>query len=86
MDHWWALAYPDEDYRRETKNMWMETSSRSHEKNKKTPAFERTVTDKDGNKKIIEFQYIPLGATGMTIFHDVSVRRKAEEALLKAPR
>jgi PAS domain S-box-containing protein len=86
IDHWWSLAYPDEDYRREVKEVWTEATLESNRTGKEIAAQEWRVTCKDGSVRDVEFKYTPMADQWVVVFHDVTERRRAERALHESER
>ncbi|MFH1136609.1 MAG: PAS domain S-box protein [Pseudomonadota bacterium] len=63
---------------------WRETMENSHDRNEKMGNIEKTVRDKKGTIKEIEFSYVPLENRGLTFFSDITSRKKAEQVLLRS--
>jgi len=80
---WFPVAYPDEKYRKEVSNKWFAAIEEYNKTGKFTPV-EARVKCKDNSYKDIEFGYEVIGETYLTTFVDLTQRKKAEKAHLKA--
>ena len=83
VDDWWRLAYPDEEYRRETFVIWWKLLRESFAAGRPSLPLERRVRCKDGGDKFIEFRASLLGDKRIVVYIDVSERHRAEESLRK---
>jgi PAS domain S-box-containing protein len=79
--HWWSLAYPDEDYRREVQAVWTDAIREADRTGREALPQEWRVTCKDGSVRDVEFKYTPMADQRVVVFHDVTERRRAERAL-----
>jgi PAS domain S-box-containing protein len=78
--HWFSLAYPDEQYRKELLEEWTGRIRYAMETNSTVgPLKEVMVTCKDGSKKYISWGYITLGEKSYSYGLDVTDRRNTEE-------
>jgi len=77
---WFLWAYPDEEYRRELLDRWMELIRQAMETQSTVgPLEEVEVTCKDGSKKSISWGYITLGEKNYSFGIDVTERKEAEK-------
>lgn len=81
---WWPLAYPDEKYRFESMRLWDEVITGAHKRKHEGKALERIVRCKNGESKIVEFRYMPLGKKGLTLLTDITRRKMAQDALQRS--
>lgn len=81
IERWWALAYPDEDYRREVQAVWTDAIREADRTGREMAPQEWRVTCKDGSVRDVEFKYTPMADQWVVVFHDVTERREAERAL-----
>jgi PAS domain S-box-containing protein len=83
---WYALAYPDKQYRERVQKEW-EASISSQINGKKTnQGLEYSVTCSDGSMKQIEFRLTRLGEHNFIFFIDHTERHKAEVAIRESER
>ncbi len=83
LEHWWALAYPDETERAGIASQWKDIAGRVIS-GEKLGSHERRVTCKDGTVKDVEIRLTPAGEKIIVAFDDVTERRKMEELLRRA--
>lgn len=83
LEHWWALAYPDEHERTRIAAAWQEISARVL-RGEKLDKGERIATCKDGTVKIVETRYTLVGDNIFVAFDDITEHRKMEGLLRKA--
>jgi PAS domain S-box-containing protein len=81
MDRWWALAYPDEAYRKEVTERWMGRVRAAWEKKSEIDGGEYVVTCKDGTKKTCYIFGVIAAGKVFVMFDDVSDRVNAANAL-----
>jgi PAS domain S-box-containing protein len=79
INDWFRLAYPDETYRRQVIDIWEAEIAAASKHDKEVSAREYHVTCKDGSMKIMEIGGVIAGGYLMSIFHDITDRRRAEE-------
>jgi len=77
---WWPRAYPDPAYREEVKGSWDQRLQKVLE-GEEFPPQESNVTCKDGTIRTISFRFSMLGEEGMTIFYDITERKRMEAEL-----
>ena len=81
MDRWWALAYSDEAYRKEVISTYTGLVERAIAENREVEGREYRVTCKDGTVKTMWIFGVPVGGKVFVMFHDMTERWLAEEAL-----
>lgn len=79
---WWALAYPEANYRAWVRESWDEALRLAAERGGTLQPLEYRVTGKDGTQRLIEISGIALGEDFLAIFTDVTERRQ-QQALLE---
>ena len=78
---WYELAYPDPTYRQWAVSRWQEGLEKTTLGSSTTEAIEVEVTCKDGSKRIMEIFGAPMGNQILAVFHDLTERKRGEEAL-----
>lgn len=81
MDRWWALAYPDEAYRKEVVERWMGRVHRAFAEKTEIDGGEYTVTCKDGTVKNVFIFGVIAADKVFVMFDDITLRLRAEQAL-----
>jgi PAS domain S-box-containing protein len=61
IDHWWPLAYPDEEYRRQISELWNREVREAIARKGETPPIETKVRCKDGSERDVEFKLVCAG-------------------------
>ncbi len=84
LDEWWPLAYPDEHYRRLVIDTWDAVVQKAIEKGRDIEPAEYDVTCKDGGVRKVEISGVTMGDSLLTIFVDITERKRTEEALREA--
>ncbi len=79
--HWWPLAYPDPEYRRQVMEEWTRRVRLTIETQAPLDPLEVVCTCKDGSEKVISWGYITLDGTNYAYGLDLTQRKRAEEAL-----
>jgi PAS domain S-box-containing protein len=79
--HWWQLAYPDATQRRSFETEWSAKVKAALVSNEPAEAMESEVICKDGSKKTIAWEFIPMGEDYYACGLDLTARKQAEEAL-----
>jgi two-component system NtrC family sensor kinase len=83
LEHWWALAYPDETERNRIAAEWKDLAQRVIS-GENPGNRERRVVCKDGTVKDVEIQLTPAEDKIIVAFFDVTERRKMEELLRRS--
>ncbi len=78
VDHWWPLAYPDEQYRESVVKLWFEKVEEAREGVPVSP-MEAMVRCKDGTTRYIQFHLSSIGERNYTFFNDLTERKIGEE-------
>jgi two-component system cell cycle sensor histidine kinase/response regulator CckA len=81
VDHWWPLAYPEEEYRKRIATEWGRHIKLAIKSNSEIQPIETRVRCKDGNTKYIELAQSSLGERNIVFFTDLTLHRQAEEAV-----
>jgi PAS domain S-box-containing protein len=81
VNEWWPLAYPDEEYRESVKQRWYAAIDIAVKNGTNIEPQEVVVTCKDGSKKHILVHFSSIGEMNFCIFHNITERKQAEEAL-----
>jgi len=84
MERWWAQAYPDEKYRKETLDQWMGLVNKAIKENKEIERKEYRVTCKDGSVKTMIIFGVIVNDKVLCMFEDITDRKNAEEELRKS--
>jgi len=79
IDHWWSLAYPDNDYRKQVIALWNRNFEKISNSQHEFGPSRRVITCKDGSQKHIEFKLISLGMTHIVSQIDLTELKLAEE-------
>ena len=79
VDHWWPLAYPDENYRIAVANEWQEKVKHAIDTKSEIEPMEVIVTCKDGTQKNISWGYITIGKENWAFGLDLTERKRADE-------
>jgi PAS domain S-box-containing protein len=80
VDHWWTLAYPDEEYRQTVKEVARQVMAEARAGGGTTPIRDWKVTKKDGQVLDVQFHSRSIGDRTLFILVDVTDRKRAEEA------
>lgn len=86
VEHWWSLAYPDENYREEIKVRWNEKMKKVMQEGSHTAPMEAAVRCKDGSLRHVEFRLSSIGQKHLITFVDLTERKQMEDALLERER
>jgi PAS domain S-box-containing protein len=84
LEHWWSLAYSDEENRKEIVNNWNNIVNEVSVRRHTIIIPERKVTCKDGSVKDVELKITPANGKLLVVFDDITERKRIEEELLKA--
>ncbi len=79
--HWWPLAYPDEEYRRQISELWNKEVRDAIARNGETPSIETRVRCKDGSERDVEFKLVCAGEKNLVFGTDITEIRRSERAL-----
>ncbi len=77
-DHWWPLAYPDEEYRETIKGEWQRRVEKAVIEKTDIEPLEASVRCKDGSYRHIEFHLAAFEDSNLIKFVDLTDRRRAE--------
>ncbi len=83
-NEWWPIAYPDENYRKQIAEEWQQKVKQAIENQSEIEPMEVVVTCKNGLTKNIVWGFKPIGKQNWTFGLDITERKQAEGALLKA--
>ena len=78
---WWALAYPDPDYRARVMRDWQQRLVQSDATGELFEAMEVQVRCHDGNDRIVEFNVQRIGERRLVIAIDLTARKRAEREI-----
>jgi diguanylate cyclase (GGDEF)-like protein/PAS domain S-box-containing protein len=78
---WWALAYPDEEYRAKVQAEWDRRVANAIEANTAIEPIETLVTCKDGSTKNITWGFVGVGERDFSYGLDLTKRKQAESEL-----
>ena len=79
--HWWPLAYPDEEYRKEVFDEWNRRLKETFSNKSRFEPMETIVTCRDGSRIAVEFALASINGTNVLFGMDRTARQKMEEAL-----
>jgi PAS domain S-box-containing protein len=79
VDHWWPLAYPDFNYRKQVSDRWQEKVALAIETESEIEPMEVVVTCKDGSKKDISWGFITIGKQNWAFGLNLTERKQAEK-------
>ncbi len=79
VDQWWALAYPDPDFRAHVRQEWQKAVAEAVKTRSEIIPREYPVTCKDGSIRHIEFRMATSGKLNIVVFTDISERKKHEK-------
>ena len=83
INEWWLLAYPDEKYRELVKKRWYAAVDEAIKKRTSIEPQEVVVTCKGGSKKYILSYFSSIGYMNLSVFYDITERKRAEEERLR---
>jgi PAS domain S-box-containing protein len=81
LDHWWPLAYPDEEYREKMKVQWQARVQKAFNKSDEEVPTEGRIRCKDGSSRYVQFHLAIIGDVYLTSIVDLTERKRAEDAL-----
>lgn len=82
IDQWWNRAYPDDKVRERGLLIWGEALKEARAEGSYFGPFDTTITCRDGSLKNAENYGIPLGDSLLSLFVDVTDRKRLEEERL----
>ncbi len=83
--HWWKLAYPNDEYRREVIKTWMEAVTERTRSGAGVLHQRWNVTDVNGELHEVDFSFTWLDeGLGLTTYVDVTEQMKDQRALLQS--
>lgn len=82
INHWWPLAYPDEEYREVLKRGWNKSVAKAIANKSEIPPMESKVRCKDGSYKFLDIGFVSIGEINIVTFIDITDRKKVEGELL----
>ncbi len=87
VDHWWPLAYPDSNYRKQVADEWQKKVEYAIETESEIEPMEVVVTCKDGSKKDISWGFITIGeqnwACGLNLTEQKWAEKERENVIEK---
>lgn len=78
-EHWWPLAYPDPNYRKQVADEWQNKVEQAIETKSEIEPMEVVVTCKDGSKKDISWGFITIGKQNWACGLNLTERKLAEK-------
>ncbi|MDD2804474.1 MAG: PAS domain S-box protein [Elusimicrobiales bacterium] len=81
MAHWWVRAYPEVNYREETKKRWLASVQKARQGNGEIERGEYRVTCKDGSVKVCCFFGSIIEGKAFIVLEDITARSLTETAL-----
>jgi len=79
VDHWWPLAYPDSNYRKQIADEWQRKVEHAIETESEIEPMEVVVTCKDGSKKNISWGFITIGEQNWACGLNLTEQKRAEK-------
>ncbi len=83
VNHWFSLAYPDENFRNKLKQEWLEFTEKVNSEGGADKPLEYPVHCSNGSVKQIEFRLAISGGVHVIIFIDVTESKKAREEIAR---
>ncbi|MBI4665981.1 MAG: PAS domain S-box protein [Nitrospinae bacterium] len=81
VEQWWPMAYPDESYRKSIRKRWEALVDKAVKERSAIAPMESRVTRRDGGMVDIVFNFSSIGELGLTVFQDITERKRTEEEL-----
>lgn len=81
VDHWWALAYPNGEYRRQISELWNKEVQAAIARKGETAPIAARVRCKDGSERDVEFKLVCAGEKNLVFGTDVTEIKRSERAL-----
>ncbi len=85
MDHWWHLAYPDDNYRTEVKAAWQARVETAVRNRTGIHGMQAKIQGKDGCARDIQFYFSRLGEIDVVSFLDLADRKETELGGIECP-
>jgi len=83
VNHWFPLAYPNEDYRSKIEDEWQKRVEHAIETKSKIEPMETVVTCKDGSKRTMSWEFITIGKQNWSSGLDLTEIKKTTDELVK---
>lgn len=80
-EDWWALAYPDPQYRRYARTKWEMEIAAARSNDREIMPFDLDVTTASGEVRTIQFRHRTIGSFNVNLFLDVTRERAYEREL-----
>lgn len=80
-DKWWKTCYPDEEYRNQVMQSWVDAIEKAQATNTDIEMQEWEWTIKDGTKRLCEFYMVPLSGYSLVIMKDITDKKQSEEQI-----
>ena len=81
VEHWWPLAYPDQDYRKAIREQWQALVNSANQAPGESHSMSARVRCKDGGTREIEFHLSRVGDSYLVSFVDLTAHKLADDAL-----
>lgn len=81
IEHWWLLAYPDENYRQQVIATWKTSIENAARLGTDIEPIEYRITCKDGVERVMLVSGIDFAEGHIYIFIDITERKAAEEEI-----
>ncbi len=78
-DKWWKTCYPDEDYRNQVQQSWIDAINKAQANNTDIEMQEWEWTIKDNSKRLCEFYMVPLRNSSLIIMNDITEKKRIEK-------
>jgi len=83
-DHWWPLAYPDPDYRRQVAANWARRVEEARQNVAAITPAEVSVTCKNGEQRTFDIRLTTIDERSLVVFIDLTEHRHIEQDLRAA--
>jgi PAS domain S-box-containing protein len=83
IDHWWPLAYPDEEDRKYVKGRWSTLNDEASGNGAAAKPVEALIRCKDGKEKHVELRLTRADEMDYVLFTDITERKVAEKEILR---
>jgi diguanylate cyclase (GGDEF)-like protein/PAS domain S-box-containing protein len=81
IEHWWSLAYPDENYRQQVIATWKTSVENAARLGTDIEPIEYRITCKDGDERVMLVSGIDFSEGHIYTYMDITERKAAEEAI-----